>query len=64
MESSLMFFIALSLAVIGNVLIPFVNYVLLAVFVSTVGFQMGILDTGLLIFHIFVCLSSILNVSI
>ena len=50
MESSLMFFVALSLAVIGNVLIPFVNYILLAIFVSTVGFQMGILDTGLLIF--------------
>jgi len=46
MESSLMFFVALSLAVIGNVLIPFVNYILLAIFVSTVGFQMGILDTA------------------
>ena len=41
-----MFFIPLSLAVVGNVLIPFVNSILLAVFVSTIGFQMGILDTG------------------
>jgi len=45
-ESSLMFFIPLSLAVVGNVLIPFVNSILLAVFVSTIGFQMGILDTA------------------
>ena len=46
MDKSLLLFCSLLMTALGNVLIPFLYSTLLAIVFSTIGFSMGVLDTG------------------
>ena len=47
MNNYLLLFCSLLMTAVGNALIPFLYAALMAVMFATIGFSMGILDTGI-----------------